>query len=641
MSLNLIRKIPTSLRNEFWSAFILAVEDEILTMKEEIEKKKTLFTPSKTDLIRLKELGQLIYDLDFASLTTIETLMVQIYDIPPITVQEFLRQLIMKTPFQQKYKGLLPAYQSAFKFLFYNLEPKISVYKRTSIQDYFTGENIIIRDLLPNPFNDIPKIAEYKIVDGEEQSLEDSGTVLGFSDGFPSIYRQEVTNNFLGELRKLPTLDDDEGETLDSDSNLILDLKSEELSLPTKHVSFEFVANQLFQRAKSDGTIENLFMPADATALLYSSLYYSDKKSIEVPHIGSQLTFIIDNSGFTGMISDELEDLGCQAAVNPDVLEEGVFSKDQILYMKFGMAKYPLPTYVEESTIFPEDLAFPIYTKFLTLVETYETDEFIAGVGEYVGQAVGGFPISVDDNGLKVDGNNIPIIFGVGVSSFEDIPFPSDLVLPIRPNTLKMAFVDTTELNPITSMMRITDNGFGKLVSDYCEGTIDYKTGNISLKTSFEKTIDVEEQIIGDQFEYFSPEEIKPNTLRIICRSQEGTFYILDDGQGNLVSDCEEFDNGTVSYTSPQKITINFKEEINKKVRIIFKYDYVSPITPNHILYLYEVFTENPVQITEAGLFVRTVENPTQEQMIAYATFPAFEFTYNYFHLNLGLVFEK
>ena len=35
--------------------------------------------------------------------------------------------------------------------------------------------------------------------------------------------------------------------------------------------------------------------------------------------------------------------------------------------------------------------------------------------------------------------------------------------------------------------VRITDNGFGKLVSDSCEGTIDYATGEMVLALDYEK----------------------------------------------------------------------------------------------------------------------------------------------------------
>lgn len=45
-SLGMKKKLPISLRNEFWSALMDSVEDEVLLMRDEIDKKKVIFTPS-------------------------------------------------------------------------------------------------------------------------------------------------------------------------------------------------------------------------------------------------------------------------------------------------------------------------------------------------------------------------------------------------------------------------------------------------------------------------------------------------------------------------------------------------------------------------------------------------------------------
>lgn len=634
MDLGLSKKLPVALRNDFWKALMDAVQDELLLLKESMDRKKYFFTPSLADMERLKELGDLIYDLDPKLLTSIETMMLQVYGIPEFLVEDFLRAEILKTPFAVKNKALLELYKSSFNFLSFALDNKISVYQTSFSFDPFTGETVIFRDLKKNFLGDLPSYFEpYEVVDDNGTILEDSSFILGFNRPYGTFYIQDVTDNFLGQTKTSLTLDDDAGPTLDDEEKLLLDVTGLESKNPTKHISFEVVANQLFTRMGHNGNLEYLFFPAEAFSYLYSGLYYSYKKAVEVPHIGAQLTLFVDKSGLAGYLTSEQERLQCYTAINTDVLAEGVLSKGQVTYIKFGAGRQVVPT-AENGAPFPLDLEIPLNMKIPYEEERFEDDKNIAVIAEYVGQSIGGilYPPFV--------GGPYPI--------YPDIPLPSPLIAPIRPKTLKMAFIDASDpdfKNAMNNMLRITDNGSGILVSDHFQGTIDYDTGNMTIVSIFNKTVKKQIEIDSTTFFYEHEESgaIVPESIQIIIKEDNDYYYVADDGMGNLVSDHPKFEDGTVVYldTYPS-ITANFSEVPNSKdILLTYKYPYQAPLTEDHQLYLYEVFTENPVQVTEAGLYVRTAANPTEDQMLLYATFPAFEFAYSHFHLNLGLIFEK
>ena len=107
-----MKKLPISLRNEFWSALMDSVEDEVLLMRD--DKKKVIFTPSLSDLDRLK-VG-VVYQVDYDFLSVLERNLIDLYGIPKEMATEFLRAELLKVPFQVKNKSLFQAYKSFFNF---------------------------------------------------------------------------------------------------------------------------------------------------------------------------------------------------------------------------------------------------------------------------------------------------------------------------------------------------------------------------------------------------------------------------------------------------------------------------------------------------------------------------------------------
>lgn len=630
MGLNLDKKIPVAMRNEFWTAVMLSIEDEILLMRKQMETKKTLYSFKATDLERLKELADLIYEIDYNALTSIESLLENNYGISEEMVEIFLRKELIKIPYQTLNKTLYSAYKGYFSFLSFSFNHYISVYHTTSLFDLYTGNTIIVRDLQDNLLANIEDNFEsYSFTDDDSVALTDSSYSLGYDSYYSTILDQKVTNNFLGKISLAPTLDTD-GVTLDDSEVTSLDLEPTEIKNSTKHISFEAVADQTFVRY-DNGTYNRFLMPADALAYMNTGFFYN-RKAVEVSHIGVQLSFFVDNSGFDNFLNSDLSDLYSAAVVNPSVLAEGVYSSDQIVSIKFGASQQEVPEYTDEEVTYPTELAYPVYTSYPLSVEKYDTTSVCGAIGLYNGQAVGGFPFTT-------------VAFGYGITSFTDIPIITNTIAPIRPNTLKLAIVDSTAVNPLATMKRITDDGHGNLVSDYCSGTVDYTKATISFTTTFNKVYKDSISFESSSYSATFIESIIPSTFALVLKFEDDStyYYIKDDGDGNLYSDYENFDSGTITYEVSPKIEVTFKEsiDVSDESFITYKYVYSADLATTDYLYLYEVYTKNVIRITEAGLYVRTAVNPTIDQLLVYMKFPIVEFTSNYYHLNLGVAFEK
>ena len=57
VELKMTKKIPASLRNPFWVALMDTVEEEVLNMRTEIEKKKTVLSYREADIETLMDLA--------------------------------------------------------------------------------------------------------------------------------------------------------------------------------------------------------------------------------------------------------------------------------------------------------------------------------------------------------------------------------------------------------------------------------------------------------------------------------------------------------------------------------------------------------------------------------------------------------
>lgn len=636
MKLGLEKKIPASLRNEFWTSLMLAVEDEILVMRTEIEKKKVIFSTSVAEVDRLKELGDLVYELDYDFLSSIETLLTESYGIDHALVTEFIRAELTKVPFQVQNKALLLLYKSFFNFFNFSLKNKISVYLTTDTFDIFTKNTILIRDLVSDILVGLEQSFDtYGFSDDDDQTLTDSSFILGFNRPYSSFYEQNVTGNFIGRTPSVPILDSDDNFTLDGSELTILDATELDLRITTRHISLEVVADQLFRRKDADGITREYLFTADAASYLYSGIYFN-KKASEVPHIGMQMTIFVDKTGFSNFLTPSLSVLGTKAVLNPSVLAEGIDDTSRISNIQFGTGAHIMPEYSDITPTYMTELDKPIYSKRPYVSEKYSNSLFMGAIAEYIGQAIGGFTF-------------VNLDFGAGSTSFTDVSITDERISSIVPGTLKMMFIDTTEEDPLASVMKISDDGYGSLVSEYCKGKIDYLTGKLNFETSYVKkyrqTYDAVDS--GDRLLAAYDKNIISGTYQLILRVPQpgGGFilnYINDDGNGTLSSTYDKFVSGSITYGVSSTVDINFSEPVSFIDSIVlYDYDFDAGLTSDHKLYLHEMYINDTVRITEAGLFVRTVANPDIDQLLAYVTFPAMEFAYNYYHLNLGIIFER
>ena len=642
-SLGLKKKLPVSLRNEFWSALMDSVEDEILLMREDIEKKKVIFTPSVSDLDRLKELGSLVYQVDYDFLSVLERNLIDLYGIPRDVATEFLRAELLKVPFQVKNKSLFQVYKSFFNFLNFSLENRISVYQTSAYTDVFTSAPLIIRDLVPDILSGIETSFEnYDFVDDLDVTLDDDARIVGFNEPYSSFYLQDVTGNFLGSINVPPTLDSTLDYVLDDLSLPVMDLSPMELKFPTKHISFEMVADQVFNRKNQGGVFQDYLFTTDIAAMLYSGIY-TYRKAVEVPHIGMQITFFIDKSGYSSFLSASLDTLQAKAVLNPAVLAEGVEGINKISFIQFGMGRQEVQEYTDGMTSYPTALADPIFSRIPNQEERYASDKYMGAVGEYIGQAYGGFYVeSLEFNPLHTT---------------LDVEVFSPPHLPVKPHTLKLMIINTEqwEINKeeaYANAVRITDNGFGQLVSDSCDGTINYATGIIQLSLDYEKLF---HEYFSEKINSFSKiyaHHATPGTFQITLRIKDAegaiSFHkVNDNGAGVLVSDFDKFVSGSITSGASSQVDITFSEEVDlvdSEVRFTYPFnafEMTNPITTDHKLFLYEAYIDQLVQITEAGLFVQTTANPSEDQLLAYMTFPAAEFNLSNFHMNLGVIFER
>jgi hypothetical protein len=542
--LGLIKRIPSSLRNDFWTALIETVDEEISLMKEEIEKKKVLLSPSLASKEQLLDLASFIFQLEPDYLSAIETTLINLYGLSEEEVAVFLRAELLKTPFQVMNKANLSLYRSIFNLFTYSFDKEICYYKKLIGDDPVTGEARLIRDLLLPIFSNIDTFYEpYAFIDDSLIELTDEdGFSIGFNSVYSSLGKQLFTGSFIPEFSTVQTMDD--GTTLDADTTSYLDITTEDAVSPTRHIALEIVADQLINRiSPSTGLPTDYLLTGELAYYIFGNAN-AYRRAVEVPHVGMQLTVLLDNSGYWNTHSSDgdytIENIKLKGAVNPAVLAEGVISTSQISSIKFGYGSQELPSY-EGGGTFPTNLQYPIASKIPYDEEVYSSTTIMGAIAEYRGKEISGQILPIVFDGSTTEFNNVPIL-GLATS----------LATPLVKDTISLAIVNTSNL---------------------AEG-----------------------------------------------------YPILDDGYGNL------------SCTNP--LVTGFSGTIDYTTGLVSINTGLNPFSSNYIVYIYSMFSHNPVSITEAGLFVRTALNSSVEQLLAYITFPAMEFSFNLFHTNIGILFE-
>lgn len=594
-ALRLLKKVPISLRNPFWSALIDAIDLEIQNMKAKIEEKKSLYNIETMDYDRLIEISELLGVLFDASIND---------------SVDFLRKEVEAIPFKIKYKSTATLYLSFFKSLTRQGDLYIYYFKASSDALVRNSQNFVtnaVGHTLPEPYFHRASTDFSGFV--EDALKLDAGLAL------------DVENE--GEIWTLDTVDS---------------------QISTNHIGLEFFINQIITkevRNDADELVDKDFlMTWEYMDFIQVNTAFS-RRVKEVPHVGAQLTVIADESMTVNPLDDEysIPAIRVKSLVTPDYFN--IESYLDMSYIEFGIgAQENLPTKEALSgEVMPTGLDQRVARNFILFDEKYDNDQFLGGISEYRGQEINRFSLH-DETGYLLDNTGLGAVDG-----YTDYFEGQLLFAPIQQGNVRITFTSNG------FEKEVFDDRKGGLVSDDATGTINYTTGEYTLETDFifetTDTIftgDGETDLI--EYEVTLPYPIEttvssnPADTHVWLRYNIGSrvFLAIDDGLGNFVDTSVEghLTSGTVNYTTGE-FSFQFDAPLTDGEDVTLRYSYRKVSTPDagtEVRADY-YFTIETIEITEAGLF------DINDNMIAYATFPPIEFNSSKNHVNVGFLIRK
>lgn len=594
--LRLVKKIPISLRNNFWTAVIDSIDLEIQNMKAQIETKKTLYDINTMDYDRLIEISELLGVLFDASIND---------------SVDFLRREVKAIPFKIKYKSTAKLYLSFFRALSRIGDMYIYYFKSSS--DALVRNS---RDLLLD----------------------------ATSHTFPDPYFQYSSQDFSGFLDDALKLD--QGQVLDVENEgIIWTLDTVDSLISTNHIGLEFFIDRIISKqVRNDKGVlvdKDFLITWEYMDFIMVNTNFS-RRVKEVPHVGAQLTAIADESKTVNPLDDNysIPDLELKCLITDNYA--GLESVLDLSYIEFGIGSHTnLPTKEgisgEEQ---PTDLDLRVARNYILFDEKYENDDFLAVTSEYRGQQINRFTLH-DETGYKLDN-----IYGIGqVDGYTNYFEGQLLFAPLQKGNIRFVF---THLGIVRE---IFDDKRGYLIGDEASGTIDYNTGEYTLNMDFnykaEDTILVGDGIISEiEYEVTLPYPIQttvslnPSDTHVLLRYiiNNKTFLAIDNGSGTFIDLAADghLTSGTVDYNNGV-FHFLFDSPITDDSEVILTYQYRKVATPdaNTDINADYYFTVQTIEITEAGLF------DLNNNLIAYTTFPPVEFNSNKNHLNLNFLIKK
>ena len=240
--------LPLAINTTIWKEFFDCWDEELMLLKEEIDKKKSLFVVETIEDERA--LIQLMRDFGYA---------------PNRVLDDSLEFLKKET------KTLL------FK-----------VKNRTTYQIYEYFFNLIgVKGRVFNYFYDGVKLVES--VDLEATLTKLSQDYQDWTVMFDAIVPILNLNLF---LNKQKTLDEPEEEfNLDLDQGNTWYLDQDVVVFSTRHLSIDFLPNGLLEKDGED------YLFLKEYSMFYNDIAQYNRKCVEVPHVGLLLSFVMDNSG--------------------------------------------------------------------------------------------------------------------------------------------------------------------------------------------------------------------------------------------------------------------------------------------------------------------------------------------------------
>lgn len=633
ISLRMSRKLPVSMRNDFWTALIDAAELEVIRLREKAEEKRLLYNITLSDSDRILELASLFYNTDTGYLSVLTKALTADFGHSQSKVLEYLKAELLDLPYRLKNKTTLKYYQSVFAFFVFRLDYEIALYAVQTPPG--GGARYLSRELVDPTFT----IEETLFVDDFNEPIEDSIHAMGYNQGTPYVSSQQTPGTYYGIVPRDQVLDPIPGVTLDLLPAGSLDLSISELRTTTKHISFEAVLNQLI--TKSDGT--QYLMTTEIESYIYALIYYYRQVS-EVPHIGMQLTAAVDKSGvFDAMSNESIIDLHINCFQNP-TYAVALNSVTELSYIKFGTGKHPvaaMPSKLVIPFVYPEDLAAAFALAKIDIIpdEKYEDVDFWRVIAEYVGQKFTDFPLH-SSLGFALGGLGC-----IGSGAFDGINQVFTGTLPavgeyaMTPMISKsVRFRVRNTVTPYDEFT-IADGGTGVMTSDTMGGTINYSTGVYSLTSLFTSKRSV--ALAATSGDVWSTtlgleEAFKAGSVSVSFVLTIGTvsvkYYAVTLGNTN----CPYITGLTVTDATGT-ISITFSEACDlSDIVLTYSHDVDIAYANTYVLEVEQLYSQQAsMYISEAGLF------DVNDHMVSYMSFPKIELASNKFHVNIGFLLER
>jgi hypothetical protein len=578
MATNVKELLPPNLRNEFWTDFADSVSEELIRFKNRVKEKEILYDVSslnnKDDLVEIaKSLG---YTPDLSLDNSLQN----------------IKENVNAVTFRIQNKSSYLSYEYIFKTIPYAGEVFILYYEDDKLQR--AAINIL-------------------------EMLGD----LGSSDQpYNEPFTYEAEENYSQYL--FSTLFLDTGLRLDSSSRPWA-LDESTSSSKTNHIAVEYALNRIITQ---DGT-EYLMTP-DYLGYLFNGVQYT-RKVTEVPHVGSQLSLIMDPSGFYDKFSDgndsySIPDLKLRCAVTDQYVTAN--SADNAYRLVAGTGTTTLPSVNDGSPTWPTELANQVVDSILVDDETDEIQDW-----KIVNTMLPANTITNETLGIGTGD-----VFSAS-GSFN--------ISNIKPYSVRINFISS----PFE--YTIVDDGQGRLfvdgVTDYPIGSVDYEAGTYNFATEKKEDIDLEvlsEISVSNIDTNLAHTLVEPGTFFLYFKIGETGFIKQDDGGGNFVDVSTGLVSGSVDYTSGAVEAVfqsstasreaNADEHGNIDGGVTAEYQFTRQYEVDNgstISADYEV-TE-PLPLTEAGL------KDVDGNLLAYGTFPPISMDDVRYHASFQFLIKK
>lgn len=571
------KRLPSILKNNFWIDFMDSVSEELQRMKDEIQKKNLFY-----DVQSLTDKDELISIAKALGYT------------PDISLDDSLNNIkenVDSVPFRIKNKTTYLLYQYIFKTVPY------------------PGEVFILYH------------EENKLIRAAISLLEMLGELGSSAQPYDEPFTYEAEENYSKFLFSELFLDT--GLFLDSTIPWALDTLTS--SSKTNHMAIEYVLEKVITR---DGT-DYLMLP-DYFNYLFNAVDYT-RKVTEIPHIGAQLSLIMDESGYFDAYTNESDGYSMPVLKTKAAVTDQYIPTDpatNAIRIIAGTGTQDLPSESDSSPSWPTELENQFAYYELVEVETEETSDYKI------------FNTMVQGN--KIVGEKLGDGSDSVFSQTGSLGFPN-----VKPYSIRINF------NASPDSYTIIDNGKGELyledTSDYKMGTIDYDTGEYDFAT--EKLEDQELEVLS---------QISVNSLNMSLEHenvQETTFYLRfkigetgyikqDDGTGGFTDTSTGISSGTLNY-SDGTLDVTFQSSTEPRESDATKHgDEEGGVTCEYqfnrefdvdngseITVDYEVLGD--FDITEAGVI------DVNDNLIAYATFPPIRTNDSKYHASFQFIIKK